>query len=153
MRSGTTENRWRRTAPNSLIYRLCSLRDWMKLLISAKIPMRISAGGGCLLRSCEHEGRRDMKRASTPPVSSAGARALAVYEAWMREQEALATASIRNYVSDLSHFIAWYEQRATQAGFQPKGEEDACRMRSLPSGNFGWSSFTRWQTASRSRVS
>jgi len=56
-----------------------------------------------------------MKRASTPPVSSAGARALAVYEAWMREQEALATASIRNYVSDLSHFIAWYEQRATQA--------------------------------------
>jgi len=55
-----------------------------------------------------------MKRASTPPVSSAGARALAVYEAWMREQEALATASIRNYVSDLSHFIAWYEQRATQ---------------------------------------
>jgi LuxR family maltose regulon positive regulatory protein len=53
-----------------------------------------------------------MKRASTPPVSSAGARALAVYEAWMREREALTTVSIRNYVSDLSHFIAWYEQRA-----------------------------------------
>ena len=31
----------------------------------------------------------------------------------------------------------------TLSGFQPKGEEDACRMRSLPSGNFGWSSFTR----------
>ncbi len=29
------------------------------------------------------------------------------------------------------------------AGFQPKGEEGACRMRSLPSGNLGWSSFTR----------
>src|SRR5258708_20818021 len=87
----------------------------MKLLISAKIPMRISAGGGCLLRSCEHEGRRDMKRASTPPVSSAGARALAVEEWGMREQEALATDSIRNYVSGLSHFIAWYEQRDTQA--------------------------------------
>jgi LuxR family maltose regulon positive regulatory protein len=53
-----------------------------------------------------------MKRASTPPVSSAGARALAVYEVWMREREDLATASIRNYVSDLSHFIAWYEQWA-----------------------------------------
>jgi len=55
-----------------------------------------------------------MKRDSTPPVSSAGADALAVYEAWMREREALATASIRNYVSDLSHFIAWYEQRDSQ---------------------------------------
>ncbi len=56
-----------------------------------------------------------MKRASTPQVSSTGARALAVYETWMREREALATASIRNYVSDLSHFIAWYEQQASQA--------------------------------------
>jgi hypothetical protein len=37
---------------------------------------------------------------------------------------------------------AWLEQR-TMSGSQPKGEEDACRMRSLPSGNFGWSSFTR----------
>jgi LuxR family transcriptional regulator, maltose regulon positive regulatory protein len=55
-----------------------------------------------------------MKRASTPHVSSAGADALAVYEAWMREREDLATASIRNYVSDLSHFIAWHEQRASQ---------------------------------------
>ncbi|HEX6557329.1 MAG TPA: tyrosine-type recombinase/integrase [Ktedonobacteraceae bacterium] len=55
-----------------------------------------------------------MKRASTPPVSSVGADALAVYEAWMREREDLATASIRNYVSDLSQFIAWYEQRASQ---------------------------------------
>src|SRR5579859_1410377 len=55
-----------------------------------------------------------MKRASTPSVSSAGARALAAYSAWMRERENLATASLRNYVSDLSHFIAWYEQQASQ---------------------------------------
>ena len=39
------------------------------------------------------------------------------------------------------------------AGFQPKGEEDACRMSLLPSGKRGQSSLTRWQTASRSRVS
>jgi LuxR family maltose regulon positive regulatory protein len=32
----------------------------------------------------------------------------------MREREALAPASLRNYVSDLSQFIAWYEQRAPQ---------------------------------------
>src|SRR6266545_2063416 len=57
-----------------------------------------------------------MKRASPPPVSSAGADALAVYEAWMKEREDLAAASIRNYVSDLSQFIAWYEQRASQTG-------------------------------------
>ena len=55
-----------------------------------------------------------MKRAPTPHISSASADALAVYEAWMREREVLATASIRNYVSDLSHFIAWYEQWASQ---------------------------------------
>src|SRR5262249_25734228 len=36
------------------------------------------------------------------------------YEVWMREREDLATASIRNYLSDLSHFIAWYEQQTSQ---------------------------------------
>lgn len=56
-----------------------------------------------------------MKRAAPPQVSSVGARALAVYEAWMRAWEALAPASRHNYVSDLSQFIAWYEQRASQA--------------------------------------
>src|SRR5437870_11550702 len=39
------------------------------------------------------------------------------------------------------------------SGFQPNGEEDACRMSLLPSGKRGRSSLTRWQTASRSRVS
>ncbi|SRR5581483_10121845 len=55
-----------------------------------------------------------MKRASPVLVSSAGAHALAAYETWMREREDLAAASIRNYVSDRSHFIAWYEQQACQ---------------------------------------
>src|SRR5207248_11705604 len=41
----------------------------------------------------------------------------------------------------------------TLPGFQPNGKEGACRMRSLPSGNRGWDSSTRWQTASRSRFS
>lgn len=56
-----------------------------------------------------------MKRAATPHVSSPGADALAVYAAWMREREALATASIRNYVSDRSQFINWYEQQPSQS--------------------------------------
>jgi LuxR family maltose regulon positive regulatory protein len=51
-----------------------------------------------------------MKRVAIAHVSSAGARALVTYEAWMRERGELATASIRNYMSDLAQFIAWYEQ-------------------------------------------
>src|SRR6266699_833161 len=33
------------------------------------------------------------------------------------------------------------------SGFQPEGREGACRMRILPSGSRGCTSFTRWQTA------
>src|SRR5438128_4322492 len=46
-----------------------------------------------------------------------------------------------------------FNLRYTLSGFQPNGEEDACRMSLLPSGKRGRSSLTRWQTASRSRVS
>jgi len=51
-----------------------------------------------------------MKRAAHPPLSHAGQEALASYEHWLREREDLASASIRNYLSDLHHFIAWYER-------------------------------------------
>lgn len=50
-----------------------------------------------------------MKRTAHPPLSHAGHEALASYEYWLREQEDLTPASIRNYLSDLRHFIAWYE--------------------------------------------
>jgi integrase/recombinase XerD len=50
-----------------------------------------------------------MKRTAHPPLSHAGHEALACYEGWLREREDLAPASIRNYLSDLRHFIAWYE--------------------------------------------
>ncbi len=50
-----------------------------------------------------------MKRTAHPPLSQAGHEALASYEDWLREREDLAPASIRNYLSDLRHFIAWYE--------------------------------------------
>jgi integrase/recombinase XerD len=32
-----------------------------------------------------------------------------LYEQWLREREDLTQASIRNYLSDLRHFIAWFE--------------------------------------------
>jgi hypothetical protein len=50
-----------------------------------------------------------MKRTAHPPLSHTGNEALASYEHWLREREDLALASIRNYLSDLRHFIAWYE--------------------------------------------
>src|SRR5713226_8747414 len=50
-----------------------------------------------------------MKRTAHPPLSPAGHEALASYEHWLREREDLTSASIRNYLSDLRHFIAWFE--------------------------------------------
>jgi integrase/recombinase XerD len=50
-----------------------------------------------------------MKRIAHPPLSPAGLEALASYEHWLHEREDLTPASIRNYLSDLRHFIAWYE--------------------------------------------
>jgi integrase/recombinase XerD len=50
-----------------------------------------------------------MERSAHPSLSPLGQEALASYERWLREREDLAAASIRNYLSDLRHFIAWYE--------------------------------------------
>ncbi|HZU65924.1 MAG TPA: tyrosine-type recombinase/integrase [Ktedonobacteraceae bacterium] len=50
-----------------------------------------------------------MKRTAHPPLSHAGLEALASDEDWLHELEDLTPASIRNYLSDLRHFIAWYE--------------------------------------------
>lgn len=50
-----------------------------------------------------------MKRTAHPSLSGSGQEALALYEQWLREREDLTSASIRNYLSDLHHFIAWYE--------------------------------------------
>src|SRR5215470_10830828 len=50
-----------------------------------------------------------MKRTAHPSLSPAGQEALASYGHWLREREDLTSASIRNYLSDLRYFIAWYE--------------------------------------------
>ncbi len=57
----------------------------------------------------------------------------------------LATAVEMNLASFPCHVVP--------SGFQPNGKEGACRMRSLPSGSRGCISFTRWQTATKSRLS
>jgi len=55
-----------------------------------------------------------MKRQANPPIFSSGEFALAQYEQVLREQEDLTPASVRNYLSDVRHFIAWYETRETE---------------------------------------
>jgi integrase/recombinase XerD len=52
-----------------------------------------------------------MKRAANPHLSPSGKLVLAEYEQRLREREDLTPASIRNYLSDVRHFIAWYEQQ------------------------------------------
>jgi len=55
------------------------------------------------------------KRAAQPALSPAGQRALAEYAVALQEREDLRPDSLRNYVSDLRQFAAWYEA-TTAAG-------------------------------------
>jgi site-specific recombinase XerD len=55
-----------------------------------------------------------MKRQANPQISSSGAYALAHYEQTLREREDLTPASVRNYLSDVRHFIAWFEAREAE---------------------------------------
>jgi integrase/recombinase XerC len=52
-----------------------------------------------------------MKRQANPELSSSGELALAQYQQALREQEDLTPSSVRNYLSDVRHFMAWYEGR------------------------------------------
>src|SRR6059058_616545 len=71
-----------------------------------------------------------MKRQANPRLSSAGMCALAHYEQAMRSQEDFAPASLRNYLSDVRHFMAWYEAREAEraVGDQTKSEFDAAAI-------------------------
>jgi integrase/recombinase XerC len=51
-----------------------------------------------------------MKRQAMPQLSPSGTHTLLAYEQTLLEQEDLAPASIRNYLSDVRQFIAWYER-------------------------------------------
>src|SRR2546427_12644955 len=64
-----------------------------------------------------------MKRQANPQLSSSGELALVQYEQTLREQEDLTPTSVRNYLSDIRHFIAWYEVR--EAGLVT-GAQDGC---------------------------
>ena len=69
-----------------------------------------------------------MKRPANPHLSASGERALGQYEQTLREQEDLAPASQRNYLSDVRHFMTWYEAQVAEhaadaqdeSGFDPQ---------------------------------
>lgn len=64
-----------------------------------------------------------MKRPANPRLSLQGENVLALYERELREYEDLTPASIRNYLSDLRHFGAWYETHfalSSGTGFDPQ---------------------------------
>lgn len=65
------------------------------------------------------------RRANQPVLSTQGERLLAQYERQLRVEEDLAPATIRNYLSGLRHFAAWYEStwkqgRETEPSFVPE---------------------------------
>src|SRR2546425_2240941 len=62
-----------------------------------------------------------MKRQANPPLSTPGEHALTQYEHILREQEDLTVVSVRNYLSDVRHFIAWYEQREAECATDAQG--------------------------------
>lgn len=80
-----------------------------------------------------------MKRAANPHLSCSGKLALEEYEQRLREREDLTPASIRNYLSDVRHFIAWYEQQreahcqddASFFSFHQTGPRNQARPRKL----------------------
>lgn len=52
----------------------------------------------------------EMKRRANPSLSPKGECALVQYGKTLREQEDLSAASVRNYLSDVRQFMAWYEE-------------------------------------------
>jgi integrase/recombinase XerC len=69
-----------------------------------------------------------MKRQANPSLSPVGKLALAQYQHTLCEQEDLSPVSVRNYLSDVRHFMAWYEAREAErasagqenGGFDPQ---------------------------------
>jgi integrase/recombinase XerC len=69
-----------------------------------------------------------LKRQANPSLSPVGEQALAQYHHTLCEQEDLSPVSVRNYLSDVRHFMAWCEARETEhsiasqecAGFDPQ---------------------------------
>jgi integrase/recombinase XerD len=53
------------------------------------------------------------KRKANPLISAAAQKALEQYETYVRQYEDVNPTSLRNYLCDLRHFAAWYEESTT----------------------------------------
>ncbi len=63
------------------------------------------------------------KRANTPLLSSSGQGTLTAFGRQLREIENLRPATIRNYVSDVRHFLAWCEARWQEESSQGPSQD------------------------------
>lgn len=59
------------------------------------------------------------KRSAQPALSTAAAEALAAYEQYLRDERDVSPATLRNYLSDLRQFLAWFESTEGAAPFTP----------------------------------
>src|SRR4051812_6134075 len=57
---------------------------------------------------------RRTKRTAQPLLSSTAEQALATYARYLREEQDVSPATLRNYVSDLRQFLAWCEAAAAE---------------------------------------
>ena len=64
-----------------------------------------------------------MNRQANPPISSSGEIALAHYEQTLRMQDDLTFDSVRNYLSDVHQFMAWYEEH--EVGQRTDGQSES----------------------------
>jgi integrase/recombinase XerD len=60
------------------------------------------------------ETTRRTKRTAQPLLSPAAEQALTVYARYLREEQDVSPATLRNYVSDLRQFLAWCETAAAE---------------------------------------
>jgi hypothetical protein len=54
-------------------------------------------------------------------MSSAAEQVLAAYTTWLRHEQDVSPATLRNYVSDLRQFLAWCEATAGEQSGSPVG--------------------------------
>lgn len=61
----------------------------------------------------------DLRRSAIPALSEPALSALALYERHLREQVDVQPGTLRNYLSDLRLFMAWFENQEHRPGFTP----------------------------------
>jgi integrase/recombinase XerC len=72
------------------------------------------------------------RRKQMPTLSTAGRETVDRFAIQLREQEDLRPATVRNYVSDLRHFVAWCESRWTEEAEEAEEADGALGQAGAP---------------------